>query len=97
MFGADKIAGLLENFRVADDMPIESDLVAQALDKVPYLGPNPGPIQALSSLCLAHLTLIHLGTPLRTLSRPYSHHSIMSTFADPLAVPILLSLSLVFR
>ena len=61
MFGADKIAGLLENFRVADDMPIESDLVAQALDKVPYLGPNPGPIQALSrplsrrlsSLCLA--------------------------------------------
>jgi len=49
VFGADKIAGLLENFRVADDMPIESDLVAQALDKVPTLSrplsrPYPGPI-----------------------------------------------------
>jgi preprotein translocase subunit SecA len=26
--------GLLENFRVAEDMPVESDLVNQALDKV---------------------------------------------------------------
>jgi preprotein translocase subunit SecA len=25
---------MLENFRVAEDMPIESDLVSQALDKV---------------------------------------------------------------
>jgi hypothetical protein len=46
VFGADKIAGLLENFRVADDMPIESDLVAQALDKVHYLVPYLGPISA---------------------------------------------------
>ena len=29
VFGADKMSGLLENFRVADDMPIESDLVVQ--------------------------------------------------------------------
>ena len=28
------MSGLLENFRVAEDMPIESDLVVQALDKV---------------------------------------------------------------
>jgi preprotein translocase subunit SecA len=34
VFGADKIASLMENFRVAEDMPIESDLVGQALDKV---------------------------------------------------------------
>jgi preprotein translocase subunit SecA len=34
IFGADKMAGLMENFRVAEDMPIESDLVTQALDKV---------------------------------------------------------------
>jgi len=34
IFGADKMAGMLESFRVADDMPIESDLVVQALDKV---------------------------------------------------------------
>ena len=27
LFGAEKMGGLLENFRVADDMPIESDLV----------------------------------------------------------------------
>ena len=33
-FGADKIAPMLEQFRVAEDMPIESDLVVQALDKV---------------------------------------------------------------
>lgn len=26
--------GMLENFRVAEDMPIESELVTQALDKV---------------------------------------------------------------
>ena len=31
----DKMTGILENFRVAEDMPIESDLVTQALDKVP--------------------------------------------------------------
>ena len=30
----DKMTGILENFRVAEDMPIESDLVTQALDKV---------------------------------------------------------------
>lgn len=30
----DKMSGLLENFRVAEDMPIESELVMQALDKV---------------------------------------------------------------
>jgi preprotein translocase subunit SecA len=29
IFGADKMAGMLENFRVAEDMPIESDLVVQ--------------------------------------------------------------------
>lgn len=34
VFGADKMSALLESFRVADDMPIESDLVVQALDKV---------------------------------------------------------------
>ena len=34
IFGGDKMTSLLENFRVADDMPIESDLVVQALDKV---------------------------------------------------------------
>ncbi len=34
IFGADKMSGMLESFRVADDMPIESDLVVQALDKV---------------------------------------------------------------
>jgi len=34
LFGADKIASILENFRVAEDMPIENDLVVQALDKV---------------------------------------------------------------
>ena len=28
------MTGILENFRVAEDMPIESDLVTQALDKV---------------------------------------------------------------
>jgi preprotein translocase subunit SecA len=33
-FGADKIAPMLEQFRVAEDMPIESELVVQALDKV---------------------------------------------------------------
>lgn len=34
IFGGDKMTNLLENFRVADDMPIESDMVVQALDKV---------------------------------------------------------------
>merc|ERR1711871_268192 len=34
VFGGDKMTSLLENFRVADDMPIESDMVVQALDKV---------------------------------------------------------------
>lgn len=34
IFGADKLAGMMDNFRVAEDMPIESDLVTQALDKV---------------------------------------------------------------
>lgn len=34
VFGADKMASMMENFRVAEDMPIESDLVVQALDKV---------------------------------------------------------------
>ena len=34
VFGGDKMDKMLENFRVADDMPIESDLVVQALDKV---------------------------------------------------------------
>ena len=34
IFGADKIAGMMESFRVAEDMPIESDLVVQALDKI---------------------------------------------------------------
>ena len=34
IFGADKMSGMLENFRVAEDMPIESELVVQALDKV---------------------------------------------------------------
>lgn len=34
IFGADKMTGLMENFRVAEDMPIESDLVVQALDKI---------------------------------------------------------------
>lgn len=34
IFGADKLSGILDNFRVAEDMPIESDLVVQALDKV---------------------------------------------------------------
>lgn len=34
IFGADKLGGLLQNFRVAEEMPIESDLVVQALDKV---------------------------------------------------------------
>merc|ERR1711871_1748330 len=33
-FGGDKMGSLLDNFRVAEDMPIESDLVVQALDKV---------------------------------------------------------------
>ena len=34
LFGGDKMKSLLENFRVAEDMPIENDLVDQALDKV---------------------------------------------------------------
>merc|ERR1711871_1192332 len=34
VFGGDKMGSLLDNFRVAEDMPIESDLVVQALDKV---------------------------------------------------------------
>jgi len=34
VFGADKMSGLMENFRVAEDMPLESELVVQALDKV---------------------------------------------------------------
>ena len=34
IFGADKMTGLMENFRVAEDMPIESDLVTQALDRI---------------------------------------------------------------
>jgi len=34
IFGAEKMAGMLEQFRVAEDMPIESDLVMGALDKV---------------------------------------------------------------
>ena len=34
VFGGDKMTSLLENFRVADDMPIESDMVVGALDKV---------------------------------------------------------------
>jgi preprotein translocase subunit SecA len=34
IFGADKMSGMLENFRVAEDMPIESDIVVTALDKV---------------------------------------------------------------
>ncbi|KAJ1418833.1 P-loop containing nucleoside triphosphate hydrolase protein, partial [Ochromonadaceae sp. CCMP2298] len=34
IFGADKMAGLLENFRIAEDMPIESEMVVAALDKV---------------------------------------------------------------
>lgn len=34
IFGADKLAGILDNFRVSEDMPIESELVVQALDKV---------------------------------------------------------------
>lgn len=34
IFGGDKMAGLMDNFRVAEDMPIESDLVNQALDKI---------------------------------------------------------------
>lgn len=34
VFGADKLAGVMDNFRVAEDMPIESDLVVQALDKI---------------------------------------------------------------
>eukprot|EP01035_Chromulina_nebulosa_P019644 gene19644-25556_t len=34
IFGADKLASVMENFRVGEDMPIESELVVQALDKV---------------------------------------------------------------
>jgi len=34
LFGGDKMKSLLENFRVAEDMPIENDLVDQALEKV---------------------------------------------------------------
>lgn len=34
IFGADKMTGMMDNFRVAEDMPIESDLVVQALDKI---------------------------------------------------------------
>eukprot|EP01041_Mallomonas_annulata_P006005 gene6005-12107_t len=34
IFGGDKMSGLMENFRVAEDMPLESELVVQALDKV---------------------------------------------------------------
>merc|ERR1711871_1066079 len=33
-FGGDKMGDVLEKFRVAEDMPIENDLVMQALDKV---------------------------------------------------------------
>lgn len=33
-FGGDKMGEVLEKFRVAEDMPIENDLVMQALDKV---------------------------------------------------------------
>ena len=28
------MTGMMENFRVSEDMPIESDLVVQALDKI---------------------------------------------------------------
>jgi preprotein translocase subunit SecA len=34
IFGADKLTGIMESFRVAEDMPLESDLVVQALNKV---------------------------------------------------------------
>jgi len=34
VFGADKLQSMLENFRVAEDMPIESEMVVSTLDKV---------------------------------------------------------------
>lgn len=34
IFGADKLGGMMDNFRVAEDMPIEAEIVVKALDKV---------------------------------------------------------------
>lgn len=34
IFGADKLGGMMDSFRVAEDMPIEAEIVVKALDKV---------------------------------------------------------------
>merc|ERR1711871_1149361 len=83
-FGGDKMGDVLEKFRVAEDMPIENDLVMQALDKVQekveaYFAANRRQVFKLDEVMSEQRVAIYKSRQKFLMSKD---HEIIETFAE---------------
>merc|ERR1711871_908676 len=83
-FGGDKMGDVLEKFRVSEDMPIENDLVMQALDKVQekveaYFAANRRQVFKLDEVMSEQRVAIYKSRQKFLMSKD---HEIIETFAE---------------